>query len=176
MKSKRKRPAKINYANRPTHATSRDSETITSNNFTKCDLCCDSFNCDPDSLYVLNENKFRQVLKLINIQYPKIFKMEREIFKVYSCEDCKAKLDSLLNLFDQLVKIRSTFNELKRLIAKQVMLGPLEMSDTEWEEWEKHSSYNETCKCSTSEEFGTTRRLFQEEDSTNDSKLNQVTH
>jgi len=168
MKSRRKKQTSATSVNKLNSSKTKEIEPKIINSLTKCDLCSKPFNSYENTSSLLNENFLTQILKIINITSDEDNNYCLPM-NIYSCEKCKAQLNSLLSVFVELEKLRTTFDNLKEVVAKQIMLGPLAMSERHFDKWksEFNSKQNNACNYRTIGVYGQTN-------SKKDVKLTQV--
>jgi len=156
---------------------SKRKQESTSTSVHKCDLCLKSFyNNNKNTLHHLSDKFISQILQIINIRH--WIDEQTGIKSVISCEPCKLRLDSLLNTLSQLENIKITLCNLKEIIAKQMILGPLGMSEVQWKEWEIQKIYDRdynSCNYCNPQIFDPNVQPSEEGDSNQDFKLTKVT-
>jgi len=178
MKSKRKNQTIVTPAINTNNLKANELEPKINSCLTKCDLCLEPLNTNKNSPSLLNEIFLRKVFKIIGIKCNS--NEGKCITNIYSCDRCKARLNSVLIVFAELQKIRNVFNNLKEIVAKQVMLGPLAKSESDFDEWKSMSYISEQkqheihCRC-TARVFEQNRTLAERTNSNKkDIKLTEV--
>jgi len=146
MKSRRKKQTTAISINKSINSKTEELEPKINNSLTKCDLCLKPFNsCVNKPSSLLNEDFLTQIIKIINVTSDE--DNNGLPSNIYSCEKCKAQLNSLLSVFVELENLRTTFDNMKEIVAKQIMLGPLAMLESDFNEWKSELTSKQSNGC-----------------------------
>jgi len=107
-----------------------------------CEVCCVSFT-KATAVAPLDATLVREVINILQLNSEE---GNKNIGKLYCCEICGNLLKKLIDISMQIDELKSQFLKLRNAVAKELLLGSLERSEDDLEEWTRQvQSYD--CGC-----------------------------